>query len=807
MRRKKSFAVCFATAACCVFMAGHVSAREVVDGNFGWKFHRADGNPAVFSATSFDDREWRVLDLPHDYQIEQPWAEPTDEQKRREKKQQPFVARGFKELGIGWYRKDLKIDPDWKGKRVLLDVGGIMYVGDVWLNGKKVGSNEYGYLGGEYDLTEHLDWGGRNVVAIRADNTLHSRWYTGGGLYRKVHLVVKEPVSIARHGVFVSTPEITGRQASVKVQVELDNLSGKNRQVTLAIRLLSPAGKPVAKGKAGMQVKGISATSTMMLNVSEPQLWSTDTPNLYTAEVTVKDAGNVLDRISERFGIRTVEWKPEQGMVLNGKRIKFHGVNVHHSFGALGAANYEAAIEKRFKVLKEMGVNGIRLAHNPYAESFYELADQHGMLLVDELFDKWEGQGNNYRVDFFDTIIPWASEEWIKQSRNHPSVILYSLGNEIWTHQIKNRGKLKGWGVPVYNLLKEECLKYDDTREFTVGLYPARESGMGKQDEGYEKSKPAELAFVSDIMSQNYLYEWFSADRKTYPDWLFFQSEATTVGMGKNYFGMPEEAIGLAYWGAIMYVGESFGWPQKGWVNSVIDLSLEKRPQFHYIRSYYSDEPMVHIGIYEEEAKLVLWNDVELGMAQMNENWNRPLNSRVKMDVWTNAEEVELFLNGRSLGTKANLLDDPGQRNKTTWQVDYEPGVLKAVARTKGKLVAEHVVKTVGEAVALKLEADNPDWTADGFDLQHIRISAVDDQARIVFDAKELVKFRVEGPARLIGVDNGDMMTDELHAAKERSLHRGTALAILRAGREPGRVTFTADAEGFEPVALTLEVK
>ncbi len=321
MRRKKSFVVCFATAACCVFISGHVSAREVVDGNFAWKFHRADGDSAVFSATSFDDREWRLLDLPHDYQIEQPWAEPTDEQKRREKKQQPFVARGFKELSIGWYRKDLKIDPDWKGKRVLLDVGGIMYVGDVWLNGKKVGSNEYGYLGGEYDLTEHLDWGGRNVVAIRADNTLHSRWYTGGGLYRKVHLVVKEPVSIARHGVFVSTPEITGRQASVKVQVELDNLSGKSRQVTLAIRLLSPAGKPVAKGKAGMQVKGISATSTMMLNVSEPQLWSTETPNLYTAEVTVKDAGNVLDRISERFGIRTVEWKPEQGIVLNGKRI------------------------------------------------------------------------------------------------------------------------------------------------------------------------------------------------------------------------------------------------------------------------------------------------------------------------------------------------------------------------------------------------------------------------------------------------------------------------------------------------------
>lgn len=785
---------------------GMASARETMDCNFGWKFHGGDGDAAAFSAVSFDDRLWRAVDLPHDYQIEQPWAEPAEEQKRMEKKKQPFVSRGFKELGIGWYRKELKVDPAWKGKRVLLDIGGIMYVGDVWFNGIKVGTNEYGYLGTEHDLTGHINWDGKNVVTVRADNTLNSRWYTGGGLYRKVHLVVKEPVSIARHGVFVSTPVITDKQASVKVQVELDNLTGKKPQAAVAVRILSPDGKAVANGNARIQLNGKSTTSTLELTVTQPQRWSTEEPNLYTAEVTVTAADNVLDNVSENFGFRTIEWDPEQGMVLNGKRVKFHWVNVHHTFGALGAANYEAAIVKRFNVLKEMGVNGIRLAHNPYASSFYELADQHGILLVDELFDQWEGQ-NNYRVDFFDAIVPWSTKEWIKRSRNHPSVILYSLGNEIWTHQIANLGKHKQWRVPVYNILKEECVKYDDTRKFTVGLYPAREEGMTRSDERYKDSKPAEIAFVSDVMSQNYLYSWFATDHITYPDWLFFQSEATTVGMGKNYFGMPEEAVGLAYWGAIMYVGESFGWPQKGWVNSVIDLSLEKRPQFHYIRSYYRDEPMVHIGIYEKEAKLVLWNDVELGMAQMDESWNRPLNSHVKMDVWTNAEEVELLLNGRSLGTQKNPLDNPDQRNKTTWQVDYEPGVLKAVARTQGKVVAEHVIETVGKPVALKLEADNPSWKGDGFDLQHIRVSAVDDKGRLVFDSTDLVQFSVEGPARLVAVDNGDMLSDELHVANERSLHRGTALAILRAGRQSGSVTFAAEAEGFEPIALTFEVK
>ena len=782
------------------------SGRLVLDANFDWKFYLGVGEPQNFTKIDYEDDEWRSLDLPHDYQIEQPWAEPSKEEKRMDKKKQPFVSRGFKELNIGWYRKELQFDPSWKGKRVLLDIGGIMYVGDVWFNGVPLGTNEYGYLGTEHDLTDHIDWEGKNVVAVRADNTLRSRWYTGGGLYRKVHLVVKDPLSIARHGVFIKTPEISQKQALVQVQVELDNFSAKSHEAQIEILLKSPNGETVARGNKSLEITKKREVTKMDFTLLQPNLWSSENPYLYHAEVSVHSKSKILDQVSESFGIRSIDWKPDQGMLVNGKKVKFHGVNVHHSFGALGAANYEAAIVKRFKVLKEMGVNGIRLAHNPYADSFYELADKHGILLVDELFDQWEGTNKNYRLDFFDSIVPWATKEWIMRSRNHPSVILYSIGNEIWTHQIANNGKFKDWGVPVYNILKEQCIQYDDTRKFTVGLYPARERGMVKQDKNYTKSKPPEMAFVSDIVSQNYLYGGFAKDRKTYPDWLFFQSEATTVGMGKNYFGMPEEAVGLAYWGAIMYIGESFGWPQKGWVNSVIDLSLEKRPQFYYIRSYFSNEPIVHIGIYEKEAKLVLWNDVKLGMAQMDENWNRPLNSTAKIDVWTNAEEVELFLNERSLGIQKNRLNSPENRNKTSWKVKYEPGVLQAVARTDGKIVAKHLIETVGKPVSLKLEIDNLNWNADGFDLQHIRVIAVDEKGRPVFDAKHKVTFNVQGPAKLIAVDNGDMMSDELHIGRQRSLHRGTALAILRADRKSGIVTFTAESEGLKPVKINLEL-
>ena len=777
-----------------------IDQLEVVDTEGGHLLKSTD--IPDFAKISFDDAEWQTVDLPHDFQIEQNWAPPSDAELKGKGSLQRLVRRGFKELGVGWYRKEFQADPAWKGKRVILDIEGIMLVGDVWFNGQLVGRNEYGYLGIECDLTKLISFETPNVIAVRAD-TLGpnaSRWYTGGGLYRDVHLVVKDPVSIARHGVFVTTPRVTDAKADVNVQVEIDNPS-KDLQVKTTI--LDPNGKAVAEAEKS------SLGSPVLLSapVVNPMKWSCETPHLYTAKVELLRDGKQIDSTETMFGIRTVEFSPDKGLLLNGKKVLFKGVNLHHDLGAVGAAAYESSLERRMKALKEMGVNGIRTAHNPYSESFMKLADKHGFMLLNEVFDKWDNDHLNYRVGFYD-IYPWAVEEWIKRSRNHPSVIFYSVGNEVVFEQVHNEGKAKDWGVTTFNALRDRAKEFDSTRKFTVGHFPARWDGMSKRDEAFFKTKPPQMAFVSDVVSYNYLWKFFAIDRQEHPDWVFFQSEATTAELGRNFFGMDlDKVVGLAYWGAVAYLGESGNWPHKGFDRSVLDLSLEKRPQFYFIQSYYSDHPMVHLAIMESAAKPVVWNNVSLGFDSMTENWNRASGSKVNVVAYSNAEEVELFLNGKSLGTQKNKLDDINNRNKFAWFVDYAPGGLKAVARTQGKVLAEHQLETVGEPVALKLEPENANWKADRLDLQHIRVHAVDDKGRNVFNAKNLVRFDVDGPAKLIALDNGDIKSNEEFVAKERSLDEGHALAILRAGKERGTVVLKATADGLQQATLSLKLQ
>ena len=756
-----------------------------------------------FAKPSYDDSGWRVVDLPHDFQIEQNWTPPSDSELKGKGYLQRLVRRGFKELGVGWYRKELRADPSWKGKRVTLDIEGIMLVGDVWFNGHLVGRNEYGYLGIECDLTKLIHFDKPNVISVRAD-TLGpnaSRWYTGGGLYRDVRLVVKDPVSVARHGLFVTTPQVTDAKAEINFQVEVDNPS---QGVQVKATILDPHGNAVAEMENSAGISPVRLTCAVL----NPLKWSCETPQIYTAKVDLLKNGKQVDSTETNFGIRTVEFTPEQGLLLNGKKVLFKGVNLHHDLGAVGAAAYESSIKRLLKELKKLGVNGIRTAHNPYSESFMKMADKYGIMLVNEVFDKWDNDHPNYRVGFSD-IYPWAVEEWIKRSRNHPSVVLYSVGNEVVFEQVHNGGEAKDWGVTTFNALRERAKEFDSTRNFTVGHFPARWDGMSKREnEAFLKTKPPQMAFVSDIVSYNYLWKFFAIDREEHPDWIFFQSEATTAELGRNFFGMDlKRVVGLAYWGAVAYLGESGSWPHKGFDRSVLDLSLEKRPQFYFIQSYYSDHPMVHLSIMESAAKPVVWNNVSLGFDSMTENWNRASGSKVNVIAYSNAEEVELFLNGNSLGTQQNKMDDINNRNKFAWFVDYMPGDLKAVARTHGQVVAEHQLETVGEPVAIKLEPENANWKADGLDLQHIRVHVVDNNGRKLLIAKNLVRFDLEGPAKLIALDNGDIKSDEEFVAKERSLNEGHALAILRAGKEPGTVVLKASADGLQQAKLSMQLQ
>ena len=584
--------------------------------NFGWKFQAGDLKDAY--SLNYDDSNWRVLDLPHDFQIEQPWNQGAG------------GARGFKAMGTGWYRKAFKAEPEWKGKRVLLDFEGIMLVGDVWVNGQKVGSTDYGYLGFETDITQLLRYDADNVVAVSAStgNKGGSRWYTGGGLFRDVHLLVKDSVSIARHGVFISTPKITEQSADINVQVELEGIRGKQLDIEINARIFSPKGELVTETKGMAPKKNKLATVEVPLPivaVSNPQLWSCETPNLYKAEITLLHKGKVIDNVTETFGIRTLEYSPEFGFKLNGKKLFLKGIANHHDLGAVGAAAFDRAIERQFELLKKFGYNHVRTSHNPYSKSFLELADKHGILIVDELIDKWSDKSYwGGRVPFTQLwykMIP----EWIKRDRNHPSVIMWSIGNELQMREDLAGFPTGDWGVTTYRIFDVLVKRYDPTRKTTVAMYPSRAGAISRKESDFNKKiLPPELSTVTEVASFNYQYVDYAKYLEACPGLIVYQSEATSSELTAPFFGMDQDKmVGLAYWGAIEYWGESNGWPKKGWNYSFFNHALEPYPQAYLIKSAFSDEPLVHIGVVDSKKESIEWNDVTVGRMPLSSHWKQ----------------------------------------------------------------------------------------------------------------------------------------------------------------------------------------
>ena len=771
--------------------------------NFDWKFRAGDLKEAQL--VTYDDDDWRVLDLPHDFQIEQTWDESAG------------GARGFKAMGTGWYRKHFKANPAWKGKRVLLDFEGIMLVGDVWVNGRKVGSTDYGYLGFETDITDLLKYDEDNVVAVWASTGKKdgSRWYTGGGLFRDVHLVIKNPIAIARHGVFVSTPKITEQRAEVSVQVELEGIRNKSLDIEINARILAPDGKTVAdtKGKAPQKSKLQTVeVSLPIVTVDSPGLWSCETPNLYTAEVSLVQDGKVIDCVTETFGIRTLEFSPDFGFKLNGKKLFLKGISNHHDLGAVGVAAFDRAIERQFQLMKRFGYNHIRSSHNPYSESFLKLADKYGILVVDELIDKWSD--NSYwggRVPFTQLwyqMIP----EWIKRDRNHPSVILWSLGNELQMREDLAGFPTGDWGVTTYRIFDVLVKRYDKTRKTTVAMFPARAGAIGKNEPEFNtKVYPPELATVTEVSSFNYRYLNYDQYLEKCPHMTVYQSEATTNELAAPFFGMDhDKMVGLAYWGAIEYWGESNGWPKKGWNFSFFNHCLEPYPQAYLIKSAFCEEPLVHIGVMDNGKEAIEWNDIMVGSLSLASHWNWATGSMQNLYTYTNADEVELLVNGKSMGIRKNDRTDITRRNIIYWEnIPYgKGGNIIAVARNNGKEVARHRLETAGKATALKMVVENPeDWKADGMDLQYVKVYAVDNKGRVVPDTKDEVTFKVSGAARLIAVDNGDHFTDELFTGNTKKLHKGFIMAILRSDRSGGEVVITASSKGLKDAVKKLVTK
>ena len=779
------------------------SVRDTISLDRGWQFHRGDVSDVNMLKNLQANDE--VVNLPHDFLIGQDWVAPDaserpDNSDAGSNVRSRLSPRGFKEMGIGWYRYELTPKAEWKGKRILLDFQGIMLVGDVYLNGKRIGGTDYGYLGFDVDVSKLLKFGEVNEIAVKADtrNPNNSRWFTGAGLYRDVNLIVTDKdLYFPRHPLFIRTVN----NQEVKMRANIFNQQKKVKAagtfIPVEVRILDADGHVVAQQKTDVDFNAKWRDREYELpaiKIENAKLWSCDTPYLYTAEVTLYDnEGKVADQIREPFGVRTIEMNPQHGLLVNGKKVLLQGFANHHTLGALGAAAYPRAIEKRLKMMKEFGFNHVRTSHNPYSEDFLRLCDRLGILVVDELYDKWLAQYAGGRVDW-ESLWQKDIPEWVKRDRNHPSVVLWSLGNEL--QQYSNL-PFNDWGVTAYELQKQLLHRYDDTRLTTVAMHP-RYRNLDTD------SIPADLAVATEVNSYNYRYMYFPGDMKRYPEKTFYQSEASTAAMGPNFYEMDrDKVLGLAYWGAIDYLGESMGWPVKGWNQGVFDLSLQPKPDAYFVKSMFSDEPTVHIGIIEKAGGNVQWNGINVSAGKLSENWNREAGEKVSLYTYTNGDEVELFLNGKSLGVKKNS-DDPKLRARIKWDgIAYAPGTLLAVARKNGKVVARHQIETTGEAVALKMVPDAETWHADGQDLMHVRVYAVDKKGRRVMDLKDKnafskLTFTVKGDADIVAVDNGNINSDELHVGKkqlnktaERALYQGSALVILRAGTQPSKVELT----------------
>ena len=777
--------------------------RQVENLNWGWRFQAGDvpgaGQPL------FDDTHWREVDLPHDFQIEQPWVAPASDEKADNTDvaaniKSRLSSRGFKEMGQGWYRYHLTPDASLKDKRVVLDFGGIMYVGDVYLNGERIGGTDYGYVGFEIDLTGRLRWGEDNVIAVRADTRepQNSRWYTGGGLFRGVKLITTSADQFfTRHPLYITTRE----NRYVKISAEFTN-RGRDRQSSLRVRILDPDGQQVYEGTATRRRNTQSRTMEAQMpeiEIPSPQLWDIDSPRLYTVVAQLlREDGTVADEVSERFGIRTVEIGPDYGLRLNGRKVLLQGYANHHSLGALGAANYPRAIKKRLELMKQFGINHIRTSHNPYSREFIELCDECGILVVDELYDKWTRQHTGGRVPF-EQLWQYDVPEWVKRDRNSPSVVMWSLGNEL---QQDPNMPFNDFGVTMYKLQKALLQRYDSTRLVTVAMHPRYRNWD-------TDSLPCDLAMQTDVQAYNYRYMYFPGDGRRFPWMTFYQSEAAVAAMGPNFFEMDlDKVIGLAYWGAIDYLGESQGWPAKGWAQGVFDIALEPKPKAYLMKSMFKpDEPLVHIAVVDSRGDQ-MWNGVQTGNDGLSDHWDRKPGTHLQLITYTNADEVELVVNGKSLGRKANPTGDAKRRNQIRWDdVEYQPGKAVAIAYKGGREVARHQVETPGKAVKLVAVPDQDGWQADGLDLQHVRIYAVDSKGRRVYSAQHELQFGTEGAARIAAVSNGNIRSDELYCTDHIHLYNGSAMVILRAGRQPGSVVLTTRAEGLKPLKTKLTCK
>ena len=761
------------------------NARVVESFDADWRFLQADAPGA--EQPEFADGTWRKLDLPHDWSIAGPFAATN----------KTGGAGGFLPGGTGWYRKHFLLPDNFSRGRVFIEFDGVMANSDVWINGFHLGHRPSGYVSFNYDLTGHLNFGDQdNVLCVRADNSAQpaSRWYSGAGIYRHVRLVVTDDVRIAPWGVFVSTPEVSATQAVVRVQTTLTNASDTPREITLQTSLVAPDGKAVASMASSATVtNGCAETVTQQIQIARPQLWNLDAPNLYRAVTKIREGRNTLDDATTPFGIRAAKFEADTGFWLNGKNFKLQGVCLHADGGAFGAAVPLGVWEQRLTELKKLGVNAIRTAHNPPAPEFLDLCDRMGFLVMDEFFDCWTVGKNPFDYHlYFDQWSQTDERDTILRDRNHPSVIIYSVGNEI--HDTPQAEKAKR----ILQGLVEVAHAADPTRPVTQALF--RPNVSHDYDDG--------LADLLDVVGQNYREQEILAAHAQKPSRKILGTENTHDR--KQWLALRDHApyAGQFLWTGVDYLGEARSWPAIGHGSGLLDRTGEIKPLAYERQSWWSDTPMVAVARRAAPTDLMP-TDPGYGAEERHTqvlfaDWT-PKNSAPhdeNVEVYSNAKEVELWLNGKLLGTKP-LNADASPR---VWKIPFAPGKLKAVARNAGKVVATDELRTAGAPAKIRLATDGgklaPGWDA----VARITATIVDKNGVVVPGADDLITFKISGPGVIAAVDNGDNASHEPFQAGERRALLGRCVAFIKATAPTGKITLTASAPGLAAGSVSLRI-
>ncbi|ASU32460.1 beta-galactosidase GalB [Mucilaginibacter xinganensis] len=780
--------------------------RTVADFDKGWHFHLGDVTGGEKASVS--DANWRLLNLPHDWSIEGKFS-----------KDNPATPEGGAlPGGIGWYRKTFTVPTASKGKLVYIDFDGVYQKSDVWINGHHLGFRPNGYISFRYELTPYLNFGGKNTISVKVDNSVqpNSRWYSGSGIYRNVWLVTTNKVAIDHWGTYVTTPEVSQQEAKINLQVKVKNKDGASA-ITIKTVLYDAAGKAIA-GAGAIVAKANEGDSVInagqVFILKKPILWSVNNPYQYKLVTQVVKNAKVLDEYTTPVGIRYFNFDADKGFSLNGQPMKILGVCDHHDLGSLGAAVNTRALERQLQMLKAMGCNGIRTSHNPPAPELLDLCDKMGFIVMDEAFDCWEWKKATF--DYHLYFKEWHKkdlEDQVLRDRNHPSVMIWSIGNEIPqqgdTSALRIAPELAGI---VHSL--------DKTRPITTA------------NDRPDTSNKIIKSGAIDLIGYNYHEFDYAKFHDRYPGKKFIATETTSGLETRGHYDMPSDSIrvwpsrydkpftdgnpdnsvsaydnvrpawgstheatwkvmkkydflsGMFIWTGFDYLGEPtpYSWPSRSSYFGIIDLAGFPKDVFYMYQSEWTNKTVLHIFPH----------------------WNWQVGKTV--DIWAyynHADEVELYLNGKSVGIKKKTGDDL----HVMWRLKYEPGTLKAVSRKNGKVVLTQVIHTAGKPAKIELIADRKNIKANGSDLSFITVKILDKDGNVVPDANNLVNFKINGDAFIAGVDNGDPVSHDSFKVNYRKAFNGLALAIVQAKEKAGIVTFSATSKGLLPAVITIQTK